>query len=92
MLPQMRRTLTISLDIDWFYRRFGAALARDSIALASRLQGSAERWVRRCVDRLVAYVFRTHGPDGALARTWATGSVALWVAVLLALNLILYYM
>jgi multicomponent Na+:H+ antiporter subunit D len=92
MLPQMRRTLTISLDVDWFYRRFGAATAREAVALASRAQAGFERWVRRAVDRLVAYVVRTHGPDGALARSWATGNVALWVAVLLALNLILYYM
>ncbi|MGE0118638.1 MAG: Na(+)/H(+) antiporter subunit D [Dongiaceae bacterium] len=91
MLPQMRRTLTISLDVDWFYRRFGAALARESIALASRVRGGAERSVRDRVDRLVAF-FRTHGPDAALARSWATGTMVLWVAVLLAINLILYYM
>jgi multicomponent Na+:H+ antiporter subunit D len=92
MLPQMRRTLTISLDVDWFYRRLGAALARESIALVSRVQGTAEHWVRSNVDRLVGYIFRTHGPDGVLARSWATGNMVLWVAVLLVLNLILYYM
>jgi multicomponent Na+:H+ antiporter subunit D len=91
MLPQMRRTLTISLDVDWFYRRFGAAVAREAVALASRVQSSAERWVRRWLDRLVGYIVRTHGPEGVLARSWTTGNMVLWVALLLVLNLILYY-
>jgi multicomponent Na+:H+ antiporter subunit D len=31
---------------------------------------------------------RTHGPEGTLARTWPTGSMVLWVAVLLAVYLL----
>jgi multicomponent Na+:H+ antiporter subunit D len=92
MLPQMRRTLTVSLDIDWFYRRFGAKLARQLVVLLSRAQNGIERWTRRNLDTLIAAVFRMHGPNGPLARSWPTGITVLWVAVLLVLNLLLYYL
>ena len=45
----------------------------------------------RGVHRVVAYMFRHHGPVGVLARTWPTGSMALWVALLLGGFLLLYY-
>jgi multicomponent Na+:H+ antiporter subunit D len=37
-------------------------------------------------------VSEQHGPKSLLARTWPTGSMLLWVAVLLALFLIVRYM
>lgn len=92
MLPQMRRTLTITLDWDWFYRRFGAALAREFALRGGRARERFERAARQRVDALIAQIFRTHGPQGVLARTWPTGSTVLWVAVLLAAYLILYYL
>jgi multicomponent Na+:H+ antiporter subunit D len=36
-------------------------------------------------------MFQHHGPEGVLARTWPTGSMALWVAVLLGGFLLIYY-
>ena len=35
---------------------------------------------------------RHHGPDGILARTWPTGSMAFWTTVMLAAYLILSYL
>ena len=35
MLPLMKRTLTISLDFDWFYRKLGPALFHQLIAALS---------------------------------------------------------
>ncbi|PKQ00024.1 MAG: Na(+)/H(+) antiporter subunit D, partial [Alphaproteobacteria bacterium HGW-Alphaproteobacteria-12] len=43
------------------------------------------------VDRLIAGVYRAHGPQGPLARTWPTGSMVLWMAVLLGMTLVLAY-
>ena len=43
------------------------------------------------LHRMVAYMFRHHGPEGILARTWPTGSMALWVALLLGGFLLIYY-
>ena len=33
-----------------------------------------------------------HGADAALARTWTTGSLALWVALMLAMYLLVVYL
>jgi multicomponent Na+:H+ antiporter subunit D len=43
------------------------------------------------IERVVERVYRHYGPAGIMARTWPTGSTALWVAILLALYLLLNY-
>ena len=92
MLPRMARTLTISLDVDWFYRRFGRALAEAFATRGGRAHGSFERRLQRRIERGIATIFRYHGPEGILARTWPTGSTVLWVAILLAAYLLVYYL
>lgn len=92
MLKQMRRTLTISLDFDWFYRKFFKEIGSEftlqsSVAREVRAQ-QAVALVNQFIDRL----YHHHGPKGTLARDWPTGSMVLWVAVLLGLSLVLYYL
>lgn len=43
MLPLMKRTLTISLDFDWFYRRFGKVLSICILENLCRLQTKINR-------------------------------------------------
>ncbi len=90
-LPMMKRTLTISLDFDWFYRRFLRILGKEFTYRGINAYGAA--WVRleQRLERFIARVYKHHGPEGILARTWQTGSTALWMAVLLGLYLLLYY-
>jgi multicomponent Na+:H+ antiporter subunit D len=87
--PELRST---NLDFDWFYRRLGANAAKAAIDSAARvgavLSGAAERVLRSGVRR----IYRHHGPEGVLARTWPTGSMVLWVAILLASYLVMYYL
>ncbi|RLA36286.1 MAG: Na(+)/H(+) antiporter subunit D [Gammaproteobacteria bacterium] len=92
LLSLMRRTETISLDFDWFYRRFAK---EPLLKFTLRGSNSRERFVaaaRRRVDGVIARLFRTHGPHGMLADNWPTGSMVLWVAVLLALMLLVSYL
>ncbi len=91
MLPMMRRTLTITLDLDWFYRRFGRALAHEFARRGGAADSGMRRLMLRRLDASLAQVFRHHGPQGVLARTTPTGSTVLWVAVLLAGFLLLYF-
>ncbi|HSE79939.1 MAG TPA: Na(+)/H(+) antiporter subunit D [Alphaproteobacteria bacterium] len=91
LLDQLKRTLTITLDVDWFYRRAGRLAAA---ALGDRSSAAFARAVRRAERaglRIVAGLYRHHGPHGALARSWPTGSMAIWATVLLAAYLILAY-
>ena len=45
----------------------------------------------RHLGHLFGTLFLYHGPQGVLARTWATGNMVLWVVILLGLYLVAYY-
>jgi len=82
---------SVNLDSDWIYRRllprFVGAIARRGGALSER----AGLTLRARLTGLLDRVYRHHGPEGVFARTWATGSAVMWVAVLLVVCLIVYY-
>jgi len=86
--PELR---SVNLDADWFYRRVGfriwdglatafVALHRVGYAVTGRLATTA-----------LALAQRHLGPQGLLGRSWLTASMALWVAVLLAAYLLVFY-
>ncbi len=92
MLPYLKRTLTITLDTDWMWRRLLPALSRAVEKLIVGVRGGIERAVKRLGAGLLAVVIRHYGEDGSFARTWSTRSMALWVLVLLLGYLVLYYL
>ena len=91
MLPLLKRTLTITLDTDWFYRKAGPWLVD---ALRAGI-GSVDRAVRRAglstLGAGMGVLSRALGDRGRLARAYGTGTMVLWVAILLTFYLILYY-
>ena len=91
MLKHMRRTLTISLDFDWFYRKFFNEIGYEFTGRTSIARGIQEQRVVAGIRRVIDKLYRHHGPQGILARAWPTGSMVLWVAVMLGLSLALYY-
>ena len=92
MLKQMRRTLTISLDFDWFYRKFFKEIGSEFTLQSSAAREAHEQQAMALVNQFIDKLYRHHGPQGILARAWPTGSMVLWVAVLLGLFLLLYYL
>jgi len=92
MLPQMKRTLTITLDFDWFYRKLGILIAREFTSKSSWAHSRLEMKVKKETERLIDSLIRQHGPHGILGRTWPTGSMALWAVGLLGLILLSYYL
>lgn len=87
-LPQR----SINLDTDWIYRR---GLPRLLAGLRIGYRGFHSASVRHARERgreLQSGLQRHHGPRGALARNWPTGSMVLWVTVMLAGFLIFYYL
>lgn len=87
-LPLMKRTLTISLDVDFFYRKLGPLLWRGFERLLKKLSELARALVLEPARILPAWWMRFHGPEGPLAKTWPTGSMLLWVSIILVLLLI----
>jgi multicomponent Na+:H+ antiporter subunit D len=84
-------TPSVNLDTDWVYRRLLPALTTRTAALLEDGRMAVTRAQATALNALFFRVYRTHGPEGVFARTWATGSSVLWVVVLLCLLLILYY-
>ncbi len=92
LLPVMKRTRTITLDTDWFYRKLLYALARQLTETCSRLRAGMMERAERRFEAFVERVAHYHGPDGILARTWSIGGSALWVIALLGGYLVIYYL
>jgi multicomponent Na+:H+ antiporter subunit D len=92
MLPQMKRTLTISLDFDWFYRKAGFDVGLAATEWLSRARLRGERGARLALERWAERVFQLHGPSGALARTWQIGSTVTCIIVLLSIYLLISYL
>ncbi len=92
MLKLMRRTLTISLDFDWFYRKFLKEIGNEFTLRTSVAREAREQQAWAGLRRLIENLYKHHGPQGMLARAWPTGSMVIWVAVLLGLSLVLYYL
>jgi multicomponent Na+:H+ antiporter subunit D len=89
MLSRMERTLTVTLDLDWFYRvllvRVAAVVERTWDWLLELL-----RELRRDLRTVLGPRFEAWFlPHGRLAQTWPTGSMTLWVTVILVLLVVL---
>ncbi len=91
MLGWLKRTLTITLDIDWFYRGIGRVLAQEFKHRSGHVWDDFVNRTIRTTMRFIKGIYRHHGPQGILARSWPTGSMAFWTTFLLGAYLILYY-
>ncbi|MQM30679.1 MAG: Na(+)/H(+) antiporter subunit D [Candidatus Accumulibacter phosphatis] len=87
--PELR---SVNLDSDWFYRAFLFSVAKKATAILHTLRALLGRRLRATGSQLYSRIHRHHGPQGALARTWPTGSMALWVTIMLLAWLVLYYL
>jgi multicomponent Na+:H+ antiporter subunit D len=91
MLPYLKRTLTITLDVDWVWRRLLPGIVGVAAAVLNKLRRAAGREATAAVRGAQRIVERTHGRDSRFAKTWPTGRMALSVMVLLLGYLVLYY-
>lgn len=83
---------SINLDFDWVYRRFLPNVLRVITHYVTVLWRAYTRFADRRIERALMVIYRAHGPQGALARTWPTGSMVLWIAILLGITLGLAYL
>jgi len=91
MLPWLKRTPTLTLDFDCTYRVLLSGLTGRAAKGLHRLQAVYGSALNAAGKWLHTGIYRHHGPEGGLARSWPTGSMAMWVMVLLLGFLLLYY-
>jgi multicomponent Na+:H+ antiporter subunit D len=99
LLPLMKRTDTVSLDVDWLWRRALPSAASALAARARPLQGvtsDALKAGRAILAHMsVRYLGQPHTADreerGLFARSWPIGTTALWIAILLSTYVLVYY-
>ncbi len=80
-----------NLDTDWFYRVPGRGLLGWAVAAVRAVWRLAWRLFSTRTQEIMDRIYAVHGPEGALARSWPTGFMALATAVILGLALIIAF-
>jgi multicomponent Na+:H+ antiporter subunit D len=81
----------VLLDVDWLYRRLLPGIVRDARRRSHRLSIVTHYLTRRSISQLNAQLRDRFSDTGSHGATRPTGQMALWVGILLAACLLLYY-
>ena len=81
---------SVVIDMEWTYRWLGPRVISGVGSVVARVDGAVRGRALALVRGGMARVERASQEKGVLSRTWPTGSMVLWVAVLLAVSLFLY--
>jgi multicomponent Na+:H+ antiporter subunit D len=92
MLGWLKRTLTITLDLDWLYRVLFPRLVGAAARLLSHGMAACEAAVAAIGSRVDAAARSLVHAQGLFARTWASGSMALGMMLMLLAFLVSYYL
>jgi multicomponent Na+:H+ antiporter subunit D len=80
-----------NLDADWIYRTWGRRLLGWAADAARALWSAARRGATERFIAAIDRIYTMHGPEGALARSWPTGFMALATAIVLGVALIIAF-
>lgn len=80
-----------NLDTDWFYRVPGRNFLRWLFAAIRAVWTLVARVLTERFTGAMTRIYALHGPEGALARSWPTGFMALATAIVLGLALIIAF-
>ncbi|MEM8649380.1 MAG: Na(+)/H(+) antiporter subunit D [Pseudomonadota bacterium] len=82
---------SVNLDTDWTYRKFLPNVLTRVTAIMDGVWQFATYFTGRRVSNIISGLYRSHGPEGRMARVWPTGSMVLWIAILLVATLVANY-
>lgn len=91
LLPMMKRTLTLTLDFDWFWRR---PFLGYILKIIDKLADSAKLLLLVFVSPLNRAWHQAEGLLGynrRLSSSWSIGTTATWIAGLLTTYILIYY-
>jgi multicomponent Na+:H+ antiporter subunit D len=80
----------VHVDAEVLYRKLGPWLVRTVGSTVGRVDAYVRSSVMELFDSVLGASDRWHGRSGPLARSWPSGSMVLWVAIMLAAYLFFY--
>ncbi len=90
LLPLMKRTLTISLDFDWFYRYLFPRILSAFFKGVWSADSSFRKWFLEQFYGVINFIGK-HEPEGIFTKTRLSSSMVIWVTVLLASYLVMSF-
>jgi multicomponent Na+:H+ antiporter subunit D len=88
--PELR---SANIDSDWLYRKFAPGLIKPLVMNMGRLRKNVEQRLTGGFNAFVKAAYKEEGTQnkGYFSKLWPTETMVIWVAVLLAGYLLLYY-
>lgn len=82
---------SVNLDFDWTYRKLFPAILRHAANFVSTVMAAGSHFIRRKRETVIRGLYQSHGPEGRMAKVWPTGSMVLWIAIILSATLIVNF-
>ncbi len=82
---------SVNLDFDWTYRKLFPAILRHAANFVSTVMAAGSHFIRRKRETMIRGLYQSHGPEGRMAKVWPTGSMVLWIAIILSATLIVNF-
>lgn len=82
---------SVNLDFDWTYRKLFPAILRHVANFVSTVMAAGSHFIRRKRETVIRGLYQSHGPEGRMAKVWPTGSMVLWIAIILSATLIVNF-
>ncbi len=86
--PEIR---AVNLDTDWTYRRLLPNIIGTITRTVSKVWSANGTFWHRRISVIISRLHNSHGPEGRMAQVWPTGSMVLWIAILLGITLIVNF-
>jgi len=91
LLPLMKRTNTLTLDTDWFWRKLGAKISERTTEVISRGYSRASHSVGAGISAALKPILPSSDPSKDSVPAWSIGTTALWISTLLSAYVLIYY-
>ncbi|MCP5084408.1 MAG: Na(+)/H(+) antiporter subunit D [Alphaproteobacteria bacterium] len=89
--PELR---SVNLDAEWFYRKVLPASALRGLSVLSNMKEASMLTAMAPIERIRRSISQSSTAQYSLAESWSTGSMVLWIAIILAayllLNIVVY--
>lgn len=86
--PELR---SVNLDSDWTYRRAAPSVLLLVALFVSNIYVGLLTFMTRSTTKMKNRLYRSHGPEGRMARSWPTGAMVLSIALLLGATLLVNF-